>query len=203
MKLFGKRRLHQDSPFPRKRESRLLRLLNTLDLSFRGDGGLISASLMRIMLPAVLLLHGCAMLPSEQGNLYDLRHQAEEAYAGSEDERAEKLLLGLLRAVPNDAEAWLYLGNLYARTNRPEQAVQAYQKSLILNSSDARAWHNMGVVRLREAWAAFIRAHDVATPGNPLHAKAETVIDAMEKIPLEGLSRPARLDAPVIGDTKK
>ncbi|WP_158590377.1 tetratricopeptide repeat protein [Noviherbaspirillum cavernae] len=158
-----------------------------------------------LLLP-MLLLSGCAMLPAEQGNLYDMRRQAEDAYANSEDDRAEKLLVGLLRAVPNDAEAWFYLGNLYARTNRPEQATQAYQKALLLNGGDARAWHNMGVVRLREAWAAFIRAHDVSAPDNALHAKVETVISAMEKIPLEGLTRqarPAPSASPAAGGTTK
>ena len=86
------------------------------------------------VLPLVLLLGGCAMLPGDTGNLYELRRDAQLAYTGGEDQRAEKLLVGLTRAVPNDAEAWFYLGNLYARTNRPELATQAYQKSLMLNS---------------------------------------------------------------------
>jgi tetratricopeptide (TPR) repeat protein len=139
----------------------------------------------------LLLLSGCSMMPAEQGNLYEMRREAQVAYENSEDARAEKLLLGLARAVPNDAETWFYLGNLYARSNRPDDAIRAYQKSLMLNGRDARAWHNMGVVRLREAWAAFIQTYDLTEPGDPLHGKAETVIGAMEKIPLEGLRRPA------------
>ncbi|OGB27464.1 MAG: hypothetical protein A3I66_06150 [Burkholderiales bacterium RIFCSPLOWO2_02_FULL_57_36] len=149
----------------------------------------------------VFLLGGCAMLSTESGNLYDMRRDAQVAYAGGQDERAEKLLIGLTRAVPNDAEAWFYLGNLYARTNRPEQATEAYQKSLMLNSGDVRAWHNIGVVRVREAWAAFIQAHHLAQPDDPLHAKLESLINAMEKIPLDGLSRSAKPAAPA--DAKK
>ncbi|MDB5764473.1 MAG: tetratricopeptide repeat protein [Herminiimonas sp.] len=151
----------------------------------------------------LLLSSACAMLPSAPGNLYEMRREAQAAYAGSEDERAEKLLLGLTRAVPNDAETWFYLGNLYARTNRPEQATQAYQKALMLNSGDSRAWHNIGVVRLREAWAAFIQAYDLSTPDNPLHAKIEALINAMEKIPLEGLSRSARATSSAPRDAQK
>lgn len=135
------------------------------------------------------LLNACAMLPSEQGSIYDLRREAQIAYAGEQDERAEKLLLGLSRAAPNEAETWFYLGNLYARTNRPEQAAQAYQKALMLNSGDAKAWHNIGVVRVREAWASFIQAHNLAPANDPMRAKLESLITAMEKIPLEGLSR--------------
>lgn len=153
-----------------------------------------------ILVPA-LLLGGCAMLPGDTGNLYDLRRDAQLAYTGGEDQRAEKLLIGLTRAVPNDAEAWFYLGNLYARTNRPDLATHAYQKSLMLNGGDARAWHNIGVVRVREAWAAFIQAHSLSRSDDPLHAKLEALIGAMEKIPLEGLSRSAQPAAPA--DAKK
>jgi len=157
-----------------------------------------------LLLLPILLLSGCAMLPAQHGDLYDMQRDARAAYEGNENERAEKLLLGLVRAVPNDAETWFYLGNLYARTNRPDEAVDAYQKSLMLNRGDPRAWHNLGIVRLRQAWAAFIRTADLTHPGNPLHDKADTLIGAMEKMPLEGLKRPASPAAPAVpGESKK
>jgi predicted Zn-dependent protease len=157
------------------------------------------------VLTGVLMLNGCGAFSDDQyGNIYDLRREAQLAYGASEDERAEKLLLGLSRAAPNDPETWLYLGNLYARTNRPEQANNAYQKSLMLNNGDPRAWHNMGVVKLREAWAAFIQAFNASKPDEALHAKVEQLISAMEKIPMEGLSRKPNTAAPVIvTDPKK
>ncbi len=154
-----------------------------------------------LILLSALLASGCALLPAEPGNLYDMRREAQEAYAGDEDQRAEKLLLGLSRAAPNDAETWFYLGNLYARTNRPEQATEAYQKALMLNRGDAKAWHNLGVVRLRAAWAAFIQAHNLTPADDPLHARLEGLLQAMEKIPLDGLSRAAKPPAPA--DSKK
>jgi tetratricopeptide (TPR) repeat protein len=146
-------------------------------------------------LPLLLLalLGGCTLLPNEQqGNIYDLRREAQLAYGASEDDRAEKLLVSLSRAAPNDPETWFYLGNLYARTNRPDKATEAYQRALMINSNDPRAWHNLGVVKLREAWAAFIQAFNSSAPDNPLHAKVESLISVMEKIPLEGLSRAPR-----------
>lgn len=145
-----------------------------------------------LLLPLVWLVSACTLMPAGQSNLYELRREAQSAYAGAEDERAEKLLLGLSRAAPNDPETWFYLGNLYARTNRPEQAIAAYQKSLMLKGDDARAWHNMGVVRLREAWAAFIQAHNLASAGDPLQARLEQLIKSMETMPLEGLNRNAK-----------
>jgi len=146
--------------------------------------------LARCALSSILLTTGgCVTLFGEQGNIYDLRREAQIAYAGNEDDRAEKLLLGLARAAPNEPETWFYLGNLYARTGRPEQAIQAYQKALMLNAGDARAWHNMGVVRLREAWAAFIQSYALVGTDDPLYARLEALIAGMEKLPLDGLQR--------------
>ena len=47
------------------------------------------------VLLAMLLLSACSMMPADQGNLYELRREAQVAYDNSEDARAEKLLLGL------------------------------------------------------------------------------------------------------------
>jgi tetratricopeptide (TPR) repeat protein len=160
---------------------------------------------MKRLLPLSLLLLacGCSSLPGDRSNVYELRREAQLAYTGNQDERAEKLLLGLARAVPNDAETWFYLGNLYARTKRPAQAVDAYQKSLMLKTDDAKAWHNLGVVKLREAWAAFIQAYGVVPPEDPLASKLNELISAMEKLPLEGLSRTPRAVAPQEGDAQQ
>lgn len=155
-------------------------------------------SVTRLVMPALaaLLCGACSILPqalqASQGNLYDMRRDAQLAYAAEEDNRAEKLLQGLARAAPNEPENWFYLGNLYARNNRPEEAVVAYQKALMLNSTDARVWHNLGVVRTREAWAAFIQAHNLAKD-DPLRIKLEALIDTMEKLPLDGLKREVRV----------
>lgn len=142
---------------------------------------------------ASLALAGCALLPTAEDRMdaYDLQHQTLLAYDNDENAKAEKLLHALLRASPNDALAWFYLGNVYARTARPEQAVEAYQKSLLLNGGDPRPWHNMGVIRLRQARAAFIQSFDLTNPDDPLHGKAEAVIGAMEAIPLDTMREKA------------
>jgi cytochrome c-type biogenesis protein CcmH/NrfG len=152
---------------------------------------------------ALLLLSACSMLPSQKSDVYALHDEAQIAYIGEQDDRAEKLLLGLSRAAPSDPETWFYLGNLYARTNRPEQAVDAYQKSLLLNSTDPRVWHNLGVVRVREAWAAFIQAENLAKSDDPLHAKLTSLIGAMEKIPLDGMDKTPKAPVAAPSDNRK
>lgn len=131
-------------------------------------------------------LSGCAATSSNPNNIYELHQKAQSAYVAEQDDQAEVLLIGLARAAPNDPQTWFYLGNLYARTNRPEQAIAAYEKALMLNSTDARVWHNVGVVRTRQAWAAFIQAHALTSPKDPLYARLEALIDAMKDIPLDG-----------------
>jgi tetratricopeptide (TPR) repeat protein len=139
-----------------------------------------------------LSLSACSVLQPQANDVYELREKAQIAYAGEQDDKAEKLLLGLARSAPSEPETWFTLGNLYARTNRPDQAVDAYQKALMLNSTDAKVWHNLGVVRVRQAWAAFAQSYAL-TKDNPgdekLRAKVEGLITAMETLPLEGLSR--------------
>lgn len=147
---------------------------------------------MRAACLVLLPLAGCGMLPQESDNLYQLRRDAQVSYASGDDARTEKLLLGLVRAVPNDGEAWFYLGNLYARTGRPSEAAEAYQKAMLLNRSDPRPLHNLGVVRLRESWAAFIQAYQLAGPEHPLNEKLEAVLQGMEALPFDGLDRNAK-----------
>lgn len=144
----------------------------------------------RIFLALVpALFAGCSVLPhaADGDSIYDLQRQALVAYDDGENAKAEKLLLALLRVSPNDPLTLFYLGNLYARTHRPDAAVDAYQKSLMLNSGDPRPWHNLGVIRLRQARAAFIQAFELTAPEDPLHGKAEALIKAMEEIPLDAM----------------
>ena len=152
--------------------------------------------LMCLVLFLVLGLSGCAavdavksMAAADRIDVYDAQQQAMAAYEDQDNARAEALFKSVLRVAPNDAPTWFYLGNLYARSGQPEQAVEAYEKTLMLDGSNARAWHNLGVVKLRQSRAAFIRSFELTDEANPLHAKAEAVILVMEKIPLSSMRK--------------
>ncbi|HWT70587.1 MAG TPA: tetratricopeptide repeat protein, partial [Oxalicibacterium sp.] len=86
---------------------------------------------------------------------------------------------------------------------RPDQAIDAYQKALMLNSTDAKVWHNLGVVRVRQAWAAFIQSYALVKGDDALRAKLDGLIGAMEKIPLEGLSRAPKGANPAATDVHR
>ena len=117
-------------------------------------------------------------------DLVTINREAELAYESGESAKAEALYKSLVRRMPNDAETWFRLGNLYARNNRPDEAANAYQKALLANNADPRAWHNLGVVRLRQAWAAMLQAYENLKPGNPLYESVEATLGELEKIPL-------------------
>jgi tetratricopeptide (TPR) repeat protein len=137
---------------------------------------------------------GCGGMETRSAgeDLVKMQQDAQAAFDSGENARAEALYKGLLRATPNDAETWFRLGNLYARTDNPDQAVNAYLTSLSLNGSDARAWHNLGIVRMRQGWAAFLRANTLTVPPQPIHAMSTEIIRTLEKMPYLSEERPAK-----------
>jgi len=137
---------------------------------------------------------GCAGTESRSTGeeLVRMQREAQAAFDSGENARAEILYKGLTRAMPNDAETWFRLGNLYARSNNPDQAVNAYLTSLSLNGTNARAWHNLGIVRLRQAWAALLRANGLTSGKEPVHAMSAELIRALEKMPYLADEQPAK-----------
>ncbi|NQT69542.1 MAG: tetratricopeptide repeat protein [Desulfobacteraceae bacterium] len=71
---------------------------------------------------------------------------------------------------PNDAEAWIQLGNLYFDSENHEKAIDAYQKSLALKPNDANVLTDMGVMYRRSGKPAeAIKAFDKAIAVDPRH----------------------------------
>jgi tetratricopeptide (TPR) repeat protein len=123
-------------------------------------------------------------------DLVSINREAQLAYESGEAAKAEALYKSLVRRMPNDAETWFRLGNLYARNNRPDEAAGAYQRALLANSSDARIWNNLAVVRLRQGWAALLQAQAHSKDDTPLATQVDTNLDHLSKLPvLEGESR--------------
>lgn len=154
----------------------------------------IARSLAAIFLCAVGAACSGLETRSAGEDLVKMQQEAQAAFDSGENARAETLYKGLARAMPNDAETWLRLGNLYARTDNADQAVNAYLTSLSLNGADPRAWHNLGIVRLRQAWAALLRANTLTVPPEPIHAMSAELIHSLEKMPYlssDGTNKPA------------
>jgi len=89
---------------------------------------------------------------------------AEAAYAAQDWPRAESNYLAAARASTRDPEPWFKLGNVYFRRARYDLASRAYEEALRVAPDHAKAWHNLGVVRLHQADESF--AH-VLAGGDP------------------------------------
>lgn len=152
---------------------------------------------------AMVLIQGCAALGNDNGQLLPaesratpelalLNQQAQLADAGGEAMKAEALYTAVLRKSPNDAETWFRLGNLYANNNHPSEAAIAYERTLIADNSHTRAWHNLSVIRLRQAYAAMLQAQITANPDDALASSIDQSLEEMSKLsPLGTQPRPA------------
>lgn len=137
------------------------------------------------LLAASLIVSGCATSGSPPASTpgtaapaadaVQIASAADTAYRDQDWPTAERLYVALTRARPEDAETWFRLGNIYARTERPEPAVRAYQEALGRDASHARAWHNLGILRMRLAALAFARLAEVAAADDPLRAHGEAL----------------------------
>ena len=143
-----------------------------------------------IMLVAAIALGGCSAAVStaikaidNAPDLVTINREAELAYESGEAAKAEALYKSLARRVPTDAEIWLRLGNLYARNNRPDEAANAYQRALMINNAESRAWHNLSVVRLRQAWAALLQAQATTGAKDALAPQVDAALEHLAKLP--------------------
>jgi cytochrome c-type biogenesis protein CcmH/NrfG len=106
--------------------------------------------------------------PPASVDLTQLDKDAAAAYAAQDWATSERLYVDLTKATPSATEPWFRLGNIYARTGRVEMAIKAYRETVIRDSKHARAWHNMGVVQLRQAAGSFAELAKYGAPEDPL-----------------------------------
>jgi cytochrome c-type biogenesis protein CcmH/NrfG len=85
-------------------------------------------------------------------------------------------LLKLRQAVadnPQDAGAWVLLGNFYFDIDEYENAIQAYRKHLDLRPDNADVWTDLGIMyRRRGQPGEAIRAFDKAAEVAPRHLQS-------------------------------
>ena len=85
-------------------------------------------------------------------------------------------ILSLEKAVasdPTNQNAWLLLGNLYFDTNKPKEAIKAYNKYLEINPNNANVWTDLGVMYRRNKQPQdAIRAFDEAITRDPRHEQS-------------------------------
>lgn len=144
------------------------------------------------VLASVTTLAGCAGgQASTRPNVADagqltqvltLEKQAAEDYQAHRDAQAADDYGKLVKIVPDDPNYWYMLGNAYVRSGEPELAVQAYNQCIMRDPNNAHAWHNLGVIRLRQAQAAFTSSAQVARAGDSVRASSQRIATALTTI---------------------
>jgi hypothetical protein len=74
------------------------------------------------------------------------------------------------------------------RTQQPDQAVQAYQQAIVRNPNHTRAWHNLGIVRMRQAMAAFVSSASTAPAEDPMHDVSTHLVAELGRISSSGVN---------------
>lgn len=142
------------------------------------------AKILKSLFPVLtaVILSACAA-GGVKSDLMELRAAAFQAYAQGDWITAEQRFLALTRRVPGEGEFWFRLGNIYARTHQPEAAIEAYKEALLRQYDTPKAWHNMGIVYLRQAGNAFTQLLTELEPGDPfyprIHSMNQAVIDLL------------------------
>lgn len=145
------------------------------------------------LLLASLLLGGCdtsmlklsgsenAAAKSEQASA-ELRNEADGYYQQKNFAAALPLYQQLNDAFPEDAQLWLRTGNSLARMNRYDEAIDSYRKAVAADPQLAIAWHNMGVLQLRQTARTFNRMAGSISNEDPLHPLAVKMSAATQQL---------------------
>ncbi|SEH81159.1 Tetratricopeptide repeat-containing protein [Rheinheimera pacifica] len=123
-------------------------------------------------LVGVVTLTACSSAPLEQPveqSFYRLVAQATQAYNEARLNTAETLYLQVLQRNPDYSEANFKLGNIYSRQGRLDAAVIKYEQALAADRSDGRAWHNLALVRVKQAVATLDIAEQEIAPDSPYY----------------------------------
>ena len=136
-----------------------------------------------------LSLCGCNLLnieadqpTPELSELTDLEKKAAEAYNNEDWATAEAAYRSLTVQVPRDPNPWFRLGNVYARANNLDAAVAAYKEALVRDHKSSKAWHNLGVIQLRQAANTFLEIQQYTEENDPLGIRARYAVNSIANL---------------------
>lgn len=144
-----------------------------------------------MLLSAVMLLPACVntsesnlskLGTSPQTESSDIRgtlSRADAAYAARDWTVAKQEYEKLSRLMSKDPHAWFRLGNIYAHLDQPDFAVQAYKESLVRDPRLGKAWHNMGLVQLRQSANSFLQMQTYTGENPEQQVMAKAMYEAL------------------------
>ena len=155
---------------------------------------LVAGCITTLLLTVSLGLAGCQSAPSRDGaqdamspavpstgkmadvrgggDLLVMRKEAEQLYRAKDFAKALPLYENLSRRAPKDALTWFYLGNVQARLQQNDQAIKSYERAVQYDPGLSKAWHNMGLLQLRQSANSFTQMAQLTKSGDPLSGRA-------------------------------
>lgn len=127
---------------------------------------------------------------SDLGTVLEAEREAAAAYEKEDWQTAEEKYKYLTEHTPGEAEPWFRLGNIYARTGRLDEAVDAYRESLVRDTRNSKVWHNLGIVQLRIATNTFVEMLQYTDNNDPLNNRAKRVVNTVSDLMASGFEAP-------------
>lgn len=127
----------------------------------------------------IIFTLGCAATSPTPRDLIAEREQASIAYNKGDYQDAEKLLVAILKEAPQDAYLWFRLGNTYAKSNKPEQAIMAYNAALNYAPNLGKAWYNKGIVYLRSSIKSLLDMQSHVDIKDPVYSQGKQLSDSL------------------------
>jgi len=145
-----------------------------------------------VLLPLLLLLAGCPLQNVKEAgegkeatparDMNQVLDEARAAYTEGDWKLAEQDYLLVVQKDPSSFEAWFRLGNIYTRSDRPDLATQAYREALLRRPDDARAWHNLSVIHLRQAINSLEQMQRYADPDDPMSQSDRRLLEGLRRL---------------------
>ncbi len=152
-----------------------------------------------LVLLLVAFFTGCASFKSDPAALVDLHARALQAYGERDCDQAIELYSELAEGLPKNAEVWLKIGNCLARTNRREEAVDAYRQAIKRDPEYIKAWYNLSYLQAQmlgktvAAMAVHIDPSDSSL--QPVRKLAQEVLSAFDLSVKAQRSRPLKIES--------
>lgn len=143
-----------------------------------------SAICIALMLPLILAACGQTGIKTapEKPDLLELRQQAEASYANDDMAASERDYEILVQELPEIAEHWFRLANIYVRTNRPAAALNLYREAVLRDPSYAKAWFNMSIVQLKQTAYSLTEMLLYTDKNDPLYSQARDLLEGIQSL---------------------
>ncbi len=142
-----------------------------------------------LLITIALLLGGCNTLQNKteveaepQVDLQEIKRKANQAYENDDLQNGEKYYEILIKELPQEAEYWFRMANIYVRTERPYASMNLYREAVIRDPKHSKAWYNLSVVQLKQTAFSLSEMLVYADKQDPLYGKAYDMLEEIKKI---------------------